>query len=86
MAANRDPEVFADPDRFDVTRAPNPHLTFGYGPYMCNFTKLGRIEIALGLTTLFTRLPGLRLAARADQLVTREHLRTGGLAELPVTW
>jgi cytochrome P450 len=86
MRANRDPEVFSAPDRFDITRTPNPHLTFGYGSYMCNFTKLGRIEISIGLATLFARFPGLRLAAPPDRLQEREHLRTGGLAELPVAW
>jgi cytochrome P450 len=86
MTANRDGAVFSDPDCFDITREPNPHLTFGYGSYMCNFTKLGRAEIGIGLSTLFEHFPTLELAQRPDQLQTKDHLRTGGLARLPVAW
>lgn len=86
MAANRDPEIFPDPERFDVGREPNPHLTFGYGSYMCNFTKLGRTEISIGVATLLERFPTLRLAEQPDRLRRKEHLRTGGLERLPVAW
>jgi Cytochrome P450 len=86
MTANRDPDLFPEPERFNITRDPNPHLTFGYGFYMCNFTKLGRAEIAIGLGTLFERFPKLDLAEQPDQLQVKEHLRTGGLARLLVTW
>jgi cytochrome P450 len=64
--ANRDADVFPDPDRFDITRDPNPHLSFGYAFYLCNFARLSRSEIEIGLGTLFGRLPGLKLAAGAD--------------------
>lgn len=86
MAANHDPGVFADPGRFDITRDPNPHLTFGYGFYMCNFTKLARIEIGAALGTLFCGLPKLELAEPPEQLRIKDHLRTGGLDRIPVTW
>ena len=86
MAANHDSDVFPEPDRFVVNREPNPHLTFGHGFYMCNFTRLARAEIGIALGTLLERFPALDLAAPPDQLHIKDHLRTGGLDRLPVTW
>jgi cytochrome P450 len=51
-SANRDEEVFTDPDTFDLGRAPNPHLAFGYGPHFCFGAYLGRAEIAAVLRAL----------------------------------
>ncbi len=53
---------------------------------MCNFTKLGRTEISVGLATLLDRFPTLRLAEEPDRLQRKAHLRTGGLERLPVAW
>jgi cytochrome P450 len=86
MTANHDGEIFHDPDQFDIRRDPNPHLTFGHGFYICNFTKLARIEIGIALTTLLANLPDLQLAEPPTQLELKDHLRTGGLARLPVAW
>jgi pentalenolactone synthase len=86
VAANHDSEVFPDPERFDITRWPNPHLAFGHGFYMCNFTRLARAELEVGIGTLFTTVPTLRLAEPPDRLELKEGLRTGGLARLPVSW
>lgn len=85
-AANRDPEVFPAPERFDIRRDPNPHLTFGYGFFMCNFARVARAEIEIGLTTLFQRLPGLRLAVSREHLEYKGKKRPTGLHQLPVTW
>jgi pentalenolactone synthase len=83
-AANRDPRVFRDPDRFDVTRDPNPHLAFGYGGRYCLGASLARLELRAVFGSLFRRLPGLRLAVPIEQLQLRRHLLTGGLEALPV--
>jgi pentalenolactone synthase len=85
-AGNHDERVFADPERFEVARHPNPHLTFGYGPRFCIGAPLARIELQTVFARLVQRLPGLRLAVPMDQLAVRADLLTGGLTRLPVTW
>ena len=67
-AANRDPEIFPDPDRFDVDR-PNSrlHLAFAAGPHVCLGMHLARLEAHTALGALLVRLPGLAVDARADR-------------------
>lgn len=60
-AANRDPEVFPDPDRFDVERKPNDHLAFGGGAHYCLGAHLARIESQLAIGSLIARADDLRL-------------------------
>jgi cytochrome P450 len=61
-SANRDPAPFDHPDRLDVAREPNPHLTFGAGTHYCIGAPLGRLELELSFATLLRRLPALALA------------------------
>lgn len=62
-AANRDPAAFPEPDRFDVTRDPNPHLSFGAGLHFCLGAPLARIELQAALNALLDHGPRLELAA-----------------------
>jgi cytochrome P450 len=74
-AANRDPRMFADPDRFDVHRSQNGHLSFAHGPHFCLGAPLARLQIEVALAALFTRFPALTLADPAPQRMPD-----------PVTW
>jgi cytochrome P450 family 142 subfamily A polypeptide 1 len=65
-SANRDAAVFTDPDRLDVTRDPNPHLAFGFGPHFCLGASLARIELKVMFSELLQRLPDLQLAPGAE--------------------
>jgi cytochrome P450 len=61
-AANRDPDVFGDPDRFDITRADGPHVGFAPGAHYCLGGALARAEMRAVLPRLFARYPAARLA------------------------
>lgn len=66
--ANFDPRAFENPNDFDVTRSPNHHFTFGHGMRHCTGAPLVRIILAVAYTTLFERLPTLRLAVPESEL------------------
>jgi cytochrome P450 len=79
-SANRDESVFADPDTFDITRGPNPHVGFGGGgPHFCLGTALARQEIAVLFRELYTRLPNLRAAAAPELVLSSFDNRVGRL-------
>jgi cytochrome P450 len=66
-SANRDEAVFADPDTFDITRRPNPHVGFGGGgPHFCLGTALARQEMTVLFRELLTRLPAIRSTAEPE--------------------
>ncbi|MFF5147954.1 cytochrome P450 [Streptomyces sp. NPDC013157] len=59
VSANRDERRFADPDRFDLARRPNPHVAFGFGGHLCIGRHLARAEMTAVATQLLTRLPDI---------------------------
>ncbi|MEU7837674.1 MULTISPECIES: cytochrome P450 [unclassified Nonomuraea] len=70
-SANRDETVFKDPDTFDITRDPNPHVGFGGpGPHFCLGAHLARREMTVMFRELFTRLPGIRSEGEPDFLLS----------------
>ncbi|MEV7046521.1 cytochrome P450 [Amycolatopsis sp. NPDC051061] len=86
-AANRDPEVFPEPARLDVTRFnARRHFAFGYGVHQCVGMTLARIELHTALQTLLCGLPGLALATPFEELDFALESMNLGLGSLPVTW
>jgi hypothetical protein len=81
VSANRDEEVFVQPDTFDIGRTPNQHLAFGIGPHFCLGTGLARLEGRVLLSTLYARFPGLRVSG---DLVRDPSNVLNGIAALPV--
>jgi len=81
-AANRDPEQFPEPDRFDIRRAENRHLAFSHGIHFCLGAALARLEGQIALGTLFRRFPNLRLTGGRLEFQANFTLR--GLKSLPV--
>ncbi|GGY07141.1 cytochrome P450 [Streptomyces minutiscleroticus] len=86
-AANHDESVFPEADRIDVRReAARSHVAFGYGVHQCVGQNLARMELDVVYSTLFERIPTLRLAAPAEELRFKDDAIVYGLYELPVTW
>ncbi|MEL7045786.1 MAG: cytochrome P450 [Pseudomonadota bacterium] len=81
-AANRDPRAFHDPDRVDITRSPNNHLTFNYGPHFCMGAPLARLEGQVALGEVLRRLPGITLAAEGYDYMDTMIMR--GVRSMPV--
>jgi cytochrome P450 len=82
-AANRDAAAFPEPDRFDITRSPNRHLTFSAGSHFCLGAPLARLHGEIAITTLLRSLTNLRLAGEP---VWRSSLPLRVLEHLPVAW
>jgi cytochrome P450 len=83
-AANRDPDHFAKPDRLDITRSPNKHLSFGHGQHFCLGAPLARLEAEVVFATLLRRFPALRLKSEAPRW--QENFVLRGLQTLPVVF
>ncbi|GAA1858868.1 cytochrome P450 [Asanoa iriomotensis] len=85
-SANRDESVFASADGFDPTRAPNPHIAFGYGIHHCIGMPLGRMELEIALDGLLNRLPELRLTLPEAQITWNVHVAFPRPVEVPIAW
>jgi cytochrome P450 len=83
-AANCDPAKFENPHRFDISRHPNPHLSFGTGVHFCLGFQLARAEAAIAFERLLSRFPSMRLAVDPAKIVWRKRLGIRALASLPV--
>ncbi len=82
-AANRDPDVFAAPDRFDIRRQPNPHLVFGHGPHFCLGAHLARVQMRALFAEVLARTSALEPAGEPAFL--RSNFQRG-IKRLPVAW
>jgi cytochrome P450 family 142 subfamily A polypeptide 1 len=84
-SANRDEDVFADPQVFDIRRQPNPHIAFGFGRHYCLGASLARLELTVMFSELFRRLPDIQLAS-GDALPRRASNFSSGLEAMPVVF
>jgi len=82
-SANRDPKHFPDPQTFDVTRSPNPHVAFGHGSHFCLGAPLARLEARIALAHLLQRLENLRPASNTPW-TPRKGLHVHGPESLPI--
>jgi cytochrome P450 len=81
QSANRDAEVFDDPDTFRLQRKPNRHIAFGYGPHMCIGQHLAKLELRILFEELLPRIKSIELTG--DRKVVQTNF-VGGLRSLPV--
>ena len=84
--ADHDPAVFPDADELKLDRGARHHLAFGFGPHQCLGQNLARAELDIVFTTLFRRVPTLRLAVPAGDLPFKTDATIYGIHQLPVTW
>jgi cytochrome P450 len=83
---NRDPEAFPDPDRLDLRRDARHHVAFGFGIHQCLGQPLARMELQVVYSTLYRRIPTLRLATELERIPFKNDGSVYGVYELPVTW
>ncbi|MEU0400699.1 cytochrome P450 [Streptomyces sp. NPDC006197] len=83
---NRDASAYSDPDTLDWARSARHHVAFGFGIHQCLGQNLARAELEIALGTLLRRLPGLRLAAPAEEIPFKPGDTIQGMLELPLTW
>ncbi|MCZ1013358.1 cytochrome P450 [Streptomyces noursei] len=84
--ANRDPAAFPDPDQLDIDSNPRHHVAFGFGVHQCLGQPLARVELQVVYSTLYRRIPTLKLAVDLDEVPFKHDGAAYGVYELPVTW
>lgn len=82
-SANRDERVFDDPFRFDIRRAPNPHVTFGHRTHYCLGANLARLEIRVVLDEVLDRWEGITMAGPVTRVRTNKH---AGVSHVPLAF
>lgn len=82
-AANRDPAMFEDPDRFDITRVRKRHMSFGHGLHFCMGAPMARLEAEIALKAMVARLPNLKLMGPGERIAP---FFLWGRRTLPVAW
>ena len=85
-SANRDGEVFAEPETLDLHRSSNPHIGFGHGAHHCVGAQLARMELQVAVATLLARLPELRFAGPEEEVEWKSGLLVRGPKRMPVAW
>ena len=84
--ANRDPRTFDVPDKLDLRRNARDHHAFGFGIHQCVGQQLARVELQVVFSTLFTRVPTLRLATTVNDIEFKHDRLAYGVYSLPVVW
>jgi cytochrome P450 len=85
-AANRDASRFEDPDKLDLHRSTQGHVTFGHGIHQCLGQQLARIEMRIGYRALIDAFPTMRLAVPEEEVPMRTRMAIYGVHRLPVEW
>jgi nocardicin N-oxygenase len=85
-SANQDPTVFENPERFDIRRTSNPHLTFSLGAHFCIGAALARLQVQIATERLLKRFPTLKLSVAATELRRQPGALLEGFISIPVEW
>ncbi|PIE94783.1 cytochrome P450 family protein [Bacillus fungorum] len=85
-SANRDETVFENPEKFDITRENNRHIAFGHGSHFCLGAPLARLEAKIAITTLFNRMPELKIKGNREEIKWQGNYLMRSLEELPLTF
>jgi cytochrome P450 monooxygenase len=84
--ANLDEKTFAEPDRVDIERSPNPHMTFAHGMWHCMGAPLARMQLRMAFNALLARFPNMRLAVPLSEIGRSANHLGGEVTNLMVTW
>ena len=86
QSANRDELAFKNPDKFDICRHANNHVTFGFGIHTCLGQGLARIELQIVFRKLFQRFPNLKIEEKFNEISFKYDSQIYGIYRLPVSW